>query len=343
MGTCESERNKKSPIERNVTFVQKQGKNIDPANFYDVIVSINSILDISKGGWNIKLSERFQKEYKNMIKDKTLKIGIIGNSNKGKSFILSKLSKIDLPAGTSIKTEGLSIKYPDLKIYKDRRITLLDSAGLETPVLKENLEKENNNLDKLQQDEKENKLIKDENLNMENSNIGQQTKDESENENETFKEKSREKIITESFLQNYIIHNSDILLVVVGILTYSEQKLLNKIRTKLKDGLLNKPNNIICIIHNLMTYTTVDQVESYIKGTLLKSATFELEENIKINIKTESQSGVCYYEKDNDMKIYHLIFANDYSEAGKYYNGYTLQFIENLFGTNINLKGFDVL
>ena len=149
MGTCESERNKKSPIERNVTFVQKQGKNIDPANFYDVIVSINSILDISKGGWNIKLSERFQKEYKNMIKDKTLKIGIIGNSNKGKSFILSKLSKIDLPAGTSIKTEGLSIKYPDLKIYKDRRITLLDSAGLETPVLKEELEKESNSLDKL--------------------------------------------------------------------------------------------------------------------------------------------------------------------------------------------------
>ena len=344
MGTCESDRNQKSsPIERNVTFVQKQGKNIDPANFYDVIVSINSILDISKGGWNIKLSERFQKEYQNLIKDKTLKIGIIGNSNKGKSFILSKLSRIDLPAGTSIKTEGLSIKYPDLKIYKDRRITLLDSAGLETPVLKEQLEKESNSIDKQQQDEKENKLIKDENFKIENSNIGQQSKDENETETEIFKEKSREKIITESFLQNYIIHNSDILLVVVGILTYSEQKLLNKIRIKLKNGQINKSNNSLFVIHNLMTYTTVEQVESYIKGTLLKSATFELEENIKINIKTERQNGVCYYEKDSDMNIYHLIFANDYSDAGKYYNGYTLQFIENLFGANIHLKGFDVI
>ena len=236
----------------------------------------------------------------------------------------------------------MSIKYSDLKIYKNRWITLLDSAGLETPVLKEQLEKENNSLDKLQ-DKKENKLINDENLKIENSNIGQQSKDESETETEIFKEKSREKIITESFLQNYIIHNSDILLVVVGILTYSEQKLLNKIRTKLKNGLLNKPNNTICIIHNLMTYTTVEQVESYIIGTLLKSATFELEKNIKINIKTESQDGVCYYEKDNDMNIYHLIFANDYFDAGKYYNGYTLQFIVNLFEGNIHLKNFDVL
>jgi len=42
---------------------------------------------------------------------------------------------MDLPSGSSIKTEGLSIKYPDLKEYPDRRIVLLDSAGLETPVL----------------------------------------------------------------------------------------------------------------------------------------------------------------------------------------------------------------
>ena len=336
MGTiCGTDRNK------NVTFVQQQGENIDPTNFYDVIVSINSILDISKGGWNIKLSENFQKNYKNLINDKTLKIGIIGNSNKGKSFILSKLSKIDLPAGTSIKTEGLSIKYPDLKIYKDRRITLLDSAGLETPVLKEQLEKESNSIDKQQQDEKENKLIKDENLKIENSNIGQQSKDENETETEIFKEKSREKIITESFLQNYIIYNSDILLVVVGILTYSEQKILNKIKSNLKKKLPNKP--IICIIHNLITYITVNQVKSYIEETLLKSVTFKIEEHLKINTSIESQTGIAYHERDKDSNIYHLIFANDYSKAGKYYNDYTLQFIEKLYEINTSLEGFNII
>ena len=126
MGVCEAD--------RNTLIKEPYINNIDPNKFYDVIVSINSIKDINKG-WNIKLSDRFRTHYNNLINSKVLKIGIIGNSNKGKSFILSKLSKIDLPSGTSIKTEGLSIKYPDLEIYKNRRITLLDSAGLETPVL----------------------------------------------------------------------------------------------------------------------------------------------------------------------------------------------------------------
>ena len=59
-------------------------------------------------------------------------------------FLLSKLSKIDLPSGTSITTEGLSIKYPEIKEYKNRNIVLLDSAGLETTVLKEEYENREN-------------------------------------------------------------------------------------------------------------------------------------------------------------------------------------------------------
>ena len=121
--------------ENNIQNLIKEPKGeIDPKKFYDVIVPIQSIKDIIKG-WKIKFAENFK--YKEFIKDKFLKIGVIGNSNKGKSFILSKLSKMLFPSGTSIKTEGLSIKYPDLKEYKNRKIVLLDSAGLETPVIKE--------------------------------------------------------------------------------------------------------------------------------------------------------------------------------------------------------------
>ena len=43
---------------------------------------------------------------------------------------------MNLPSGISIKTEGLCIKYPELNEYKDRKIILLDSAGLETPLIK---------------------------------------------------------------------------------------------------------------------------------------------------------------------------------------------------------------
>ena len=150
------------------------------------------------------MNERGKKNYEQYKDKKILKIGVIGNANKGKSYILSKISKIDLPSGTSIRTKGLSIKYPDLEIFIDRKIALLDSAGLETPVLRDN-KNGKNNLDS----------------------------------KELFKEKSREKLITELFLQNYIIHNSDILILVVGILTYSEQKLLNRIVTEIKRAKIN--------------------------------------------------------------------------------------------------------
>ena len=170
------------------TQLNKINKNIE--DFYDVIIDIKSIKDINKG-WKIKISDKGEKKYNEFKNEKVIKIGVIGNINKGKSFILSKISKINLPYG--IRTEGLRIKYPELEGY--RKIILLDSAGLETPVLKDEEYYKNK-----------------------------------ENENEYFREKSREKLITELFLQNYIINNSDILILVVGILSYSEQKLINRIK-----------------------------------------------------------------------------------------------------------------
>ena len=112
MGTfCESEK-REVKFKDNSYIVNK----IDAVEFYDIIVNIQSIKDITKG-WNIKFSQRF-KNYEEFINNKenkkVLKIGILGNSNRGKSFILSKLSHISLPLGTSLKTEGLSIKYLDL-------------------------------------------------------------------------------------------------------------------------------------------------------------------------------------------------------------------------------------
>ena len=333
MGACESDRNRGDYI----VNIQDPIDVTDATKFYDVIIPIQSIKDITKG-WEIKISDRFRSNYKNLINQKALKIGIIGNSNKGKSFILSKLSKINLPTGTSIRTEGLSIKYPDLLQYPDRRIVLLDSAGLETPVLTDGVNIEN--IESLE--------------NVNQSNQGNNLNNDEKTIIDLFKEKSKEKIITELFLQDYIIYNSDILIVVVGILTYSEQKILNKIKTKLKreKSFIKSYNNLfiihnlmtfnLFIIHNLMTFTTVQQVETYINQTLLKSSTFQLEKNMKITTKIGGQTGVCYYEKNSNPRIFHLIFANEYSEAGRYYNDYTLSFIEKSFELNTDLKGFDI-
>ena len=201
---------KTNEIIGNQTFVKPNF-----VDFYDIIVHIDSIKDINIG-WQIEMNENGEQNYQKHKDEKVIKIGVIGNANKGKSFILSKLSKMELPSGMSIKTEGLSIKYPDTTEFINRRIVLLDSAGLETPVL--------------QSDE---------------------TPDE--NQNDFFKEKCREKLITELFLQNYIINNSDILIVVVDSLTFSEQKLLLKIKREMNRAKLEIP---LYIIHNLKSFTS---------------------------------------------------------------------------------------
>ena len=241
-------------------------------DFYDVIINIKSIKDIIKG-WPIKSTEKGKKQYLEKKNEPVLKVGVIGNEDKGKSYLLSRISKIDLPSGVSISTEGLSIKYPELEEYKNRKIALLDSAGLETPVIT----------------------------------------DKFENNGELFREKSKEKLITEMFLQNYILNVSDILIIVVGKFTYSEQKLLSKIKTEIKMANINKP---LFIIHNLLTFTSKEQVENHINDYLLKSATFELEEGHKITTNKVIQNGVYYYEKNTARTIYHLIYANEGSEAG---------------------------
>ena len=129
---------------------------------------------------------------------------------------------IELPIGTSIKTEGISIRCPDME-SENQNIILLDSAGSETPLL------EDSNFDF-------NKYISK----------PKELKEQLEN-------LARDKSLTENFLQNIIINESNMLLILVGNLTYPEQKLLNKIRE-------NKKQNLY-VIHNLQTFIEKNQVE----------------------------------------------------------------------------------
>ena len=276
-------------------------------DFYDVVVQIDSIKSIKKG-WKICMTERGKKNYEKYKNEKIIKIGVVGNANKGKSFLLSKISKMSLPSGMSVKTEGLSIKYPELKDNQNRRIVLLDSAGLETPVL----DSGKNNL-------------------------------EGKDKNEIFKEKCRDKLITELFLQNYIIHNSDILIAVVDILSFSEQKLLLKFKKEIENAQRNQP---VIVIHNLKTYTTIEQVDDYIENILLKSATFKLEKGPIVDTKnTNFKIKYILYEKANEKTpaIFHLIYANENSKAGSHYNGFTLNFIENSYQSITNHTSYDVI
>lgn len=342
-------------------------------DFYDIIININSIKTVNKEGWEVKFNEKGIEKYDKYKENELITLGVIGNNNKGKSFILSKLSKIELLTGTSIHTEGLSVKYPELKDHKGRQLILLDSAGFETPVLKKNLE-----------DVDINKSLNKEYIGHYEEN--EKNKEEYE-QNNKFKENARDKIMTELFLENFIINVSDILLLVVGKLTYSEQLLINKIKEESKKH--NKKS--IYIIHNLQEFSIVEQVKNYIENTLLQCSTLDLKKRPWITTqkdkesntkdKTKNKKGIngnsnlkimeenkqknnnnnkeidinkineelqCHYTEtlkygdDKSLDIFHLIIANENSEAGKVYNQYAFQFIESNYNIISQPKKFDV-
>ena len=284
-------------LEYNPEFVGKQLE-----IFYDLIINIKSIRELSEKdkGWEIKWNKNINST-KEFIKDnkKLLNVGILGNGNIGKSFLLSRLFKEKIPSGYSVITEGLSIK-----INKDKFISILDSAGLQTPLLK---------FEEIKNDENEYELL--------------------------YRDKSQ----TENFIQNLILHFSDMLLIVVGKITFNEQRLINKIKKELENQNSKKP---IFIIHNLMNFHTIAQVEEHINNTLLKSVSFKLEKvrDIKKSKKNEER----YYFIENDGKekefyIYHLIMAREMTEAGDYYNNYLYEFLEERFNEFPNRNSFYIL
>ena len=183
--------------------------------FYDVIVNIKSIAALeTEEGWPIKWNKQRKEIIEKMKVLELLKIGILGNGNVGKSFLLSRLFSINIPSGYSVITEGLSLKYNENDKY-----IILDSAGLQTP------------------------LLSDEHF---------KDKDE-ENIRKKYEDLYKDKTQTENFIQNLIIYLSDMILIVVGKITFNEQKLINKIKKELEENDDEKENTIY-IIHNLMNF-----------------------------------------------------------------------------------------
>ena len=113
----------------------------------------------------IEASEEGMNNYNNQKMIDGIVIGIIGNLNVGKTYILSKITGDELPFG--LRTKGISVKYP----IREHGVIALDSAGSEAPFL----------------------VSEDFNLDFKNKSQGE------------FIEYVSDKIITEKFLQKFIL------------------------------------------------------------------------------------------------------------------------------------------
>jgi hypothetical protein len=325
--------------------------NYDKTNYidgYDIIVDIKSFKPLLKNGWKIKFPNNKNIYEKNKTKP-TIIVGVVGNGNKGKSFVLQKLSNYKIPEGFAIKTEGLSIKFSETE---NKNIAILDSAGQETPLLEmkdeecieEKNQKENdNNFHIIDSNNENSESINEINTNSskDNNKTKNNLNEKNDGKNEEIEEYARDKLLSENFLQKFIIKKSNTLLVVIGNMTLSEQKLLTRIKSQ--------ANQQIIVVHNLQNFVLIKQVEDYIKNTLLKLKLISLERNVyqqnyedNKNEKEDNKYNK-YYFVENKEKVIHVILANEYSEAGNYYNETTLKYLKKKIDTTDNRKVFNVI
>ena len=327
---------------------------------YDLIININSITGILNG-WDIIYSENGRKKSEYVKRNPTKIFSVIGNKDRGKSFILSKIAKRNLPSGFSVATKGLSISFPTFD-----NIALLDSVGFESPLLE--CDGEDYILKSENKDETRKKYELLEELKQEIKKLKQTSKNIFEiidKENEFFrirnefrnsltnKEKqiyslTNERRITDFFLQRFIIENANVLLLVVGKLSIDDQFFLNKLTRLIKDNHKQFLQKII-VIHNLMTMKKIKTVEEYIENTLERSLTFTLikkEDLILKNKNKNEYNRIRFIEKNEDStekEIIHLIMAQEGTEAGNYYNESTIDAIRKTGKIIVHAKPFDII
>ena len=157
-------------------------------------------------------------------------------------------------------------------------------------------------------------------------------------------ELSKDKANTERFIEKLIISLSDMIILVIGKLTRTEQRLINRIKEEAKNSEISKVQKII-IIHNLSQYHKKKEVEKHILNYLKQSATFELETRRYIE-ENEEEDRYFFVEKKKDkqenIEFYHYIMAKEGTEAGDYYNRLTLSLIKQQYNTFIGREKRDI-
>ena len=282
---------------------------------YDMVIDIQSLTKL-KEGWKVKYcgSEENQKRVKNISKQKHIRISVIGNANRGKTFILQKISNLNFDGaiGHTVSTQGLSIKFP-----KDKQYVLLDTLGNNAPIL----------IDDINDDPRD--------------------RDDYE---ENVKNEIKDRLIANYIIQNFIIQKADIIICVVGQLTTSEQQFLNKIKNICKNNTdLYVIHNLINLdkklIPNYIEKTLKKNVIFKLKDRIIPGFNENKEENFGKYYVDEDESEEKKEDIANTHKILHFILGKE--EKGKndikYYNDSAISFIKSKINDSIKKNHDNIL
>ena len=129
--------------------------------FYDLILDFSKFEQLKEGGWRIIWGKEGKEKYERCRNKDNVVVGVIGNKNKGKSFLLSKfIDKENYSKnehGFLVTTKGISANFPilDEEGENQTNVITLDSAGKDNPLLDVS-----NNIDDQNKQTKRNKYEK---------------------------------------------------------------------------------------------------------------------------------------------------------------------------------------
>jgi len=193
----------------------------DPIDFYDGVIKIPGLSKLNQG-WEVLIKD--VDRYKENCNIQGVIVSVVGNYNKGKTFLLELLSEIKSPHGFSVSTEGISIKYlGDEKYPRKSPIIALDTQGGSLPI----------NLSEFEA---------------------------AEDPEEALKELLRDHHATEDILQNFIMETATVIIIVVSDLTFDDQTFITKIKKKFQ---ANARKNLL-VVHNLLHCSYRIEVEKKI-------------------------------------------------------------------------------
>jgi hypothetical protein len=220
-------------------------------------------------------------------------ISIFGGFNKGKSHFVNALCQLNIAEGCEIHTLGPS--FVTSKLRGDN-LAYCDTAGIDVAV------KKNEERSKKESE----RTIPDLKIRQEN-----------------FQKKLIEKTISDEIQKDFIIQSSNILIIVVGVLSITEQKMINLINKQYQ-------GKKKFVIHNFYQLTNFDEILEKIKTDILLSFNVIPQRFDKYDGILNEKIFPWYFLEDK-TSTYHLVIGNSYSKEPNYkeiFNDQTLKFIK---------------
>ena len=249
-------------------------------------------------------------KYNKCKENKNILVGILGNKNRGKSFLLGRIigkKNFMNKYGFLVTTQGISANFPEIDGNNTFNIITLDTAG------------------------KDNPLLDSSNIKSNNDNFSQSEKD-----NEKIKIIARDQRVSEIVLSDFIIQESDVLITVLEQLSFAEQEMLKNLINQLKAKKVE--NNTVrvkklIVIHNLMNFKDVKTINNFVERILLNSLSFDLRygKQPMTNFNNEDKNRYIYVQKTDELdklQIIHIIMGNDFDiKIKKEFNDPAIRYI----------------